>query len=217
MPDDGTSYHPDTPYAHLMARITERRIAVLDQLRRGATHLLDLQPGDRVIDAGCGTGASFPYLLDQVGSSGEVVGVEINPYLVEKARTKIQENGWKNVQVVEAAAQTASLSGEFDGLLLFATQEILTSSEALDCLLPYLKDRARVVAFGARQVRPPLGWLFNPLFRLASEKWLPNAAPIDTQPWRLLMDRLTEIRVGLRLGGLVYLVWGRKADTDNTE
>jgi arsenite methyltransferase len=39
-------------------------------LRRRTIARLALQPGDRVLDAGCGTGLSFPWLLDAIGPGG---------------------------------------------------------------------------------------------------------------------------------------------------
>ena len=210
MPVDPNSSNPEPPYFRTMGRISDRRIGVIDRLRAEAIQRLQLQPGNRVIDAGCGNGASFPYLLNQVGPSGEVVGIEISSSMAERAGRHIQENGWKNVEVIVESAETAVLNGAFDALLLFAAHEILTSERMLDHLLPYLRDQARVAAFGAKLTPPPLGWLFNPFFRLVSTKWLPNSTPIDTQPWRLLSKRLAQIRVEQRLGGLMYLVSGRK-------
>jgi hypothetical protein len=47
-------------------------------------------------------------------------------------------------------AQTIPLAGRFDGLLLFAAHEVLTSPEALDHLLLHLKKQGSIVAFGAK-------------------------------------------------------------------
>jgi hypothetical protein len=77
-------------------------------------------------------------------------------------------------------------------------------------LFDHLKDGARVATFGAKLTSPPLGWLFNPFFRLVSKKWLPGSTPIDTQPWRLLSKYLTHMTVEQRAGGAMYLVYGRK-------
>ena len=77
-----------------------------------------LQPGSRVLDVGCGTGSSFPFLVQAVGADGEVVGVEISPDLAAIARKRIEQEEWNNVRVAVGPAQTIALPGKFDGLLL---------------------------------------------------------------------------------------------------
>ena len=109
-----------------------------------------LRPGSRVLDIGCGTGASFPFLVQAVGSEGEVVGVDISPDLVSIAQKRTEKAGWNNVHIAVGPAHHIALPGTFDGMLLFAVHEVLTSPEALDHVLPYLKKGARVVAFGAK-------------------------------------------------------------------
>lgn len=210
MPEKQEPLNPEPPYVRTMGNIADRRIGVINRLRTEAVQRLRLQPGDRVIDAGCGNGGSFPFLLGQVGSAGEVVGIEISPAMVQRARSHIQEHDWKNVSVIEASAENAALSGEFDALLLFAAHEILTSPAMLDHLFAHLKDGARAAAFGAKLAPPPLGWLVNPFFRRISRKWLPHSTPIDTQPWRLLSARLSQVKVEQRLGGAMYLVSGQR-------
>ena len=66
--------------------------------RRQAIKHLELKKGDRVLDVGCGTGGSFPHLVDAVGGQGEVVGVEISPTVAAVARRPIQKNQWSNVK-----------------------------------------------------------------------------------------------------------------------
>lgn len=195
-----------------MGRISDRRIAMIDRLRDEALRRLNLRPGNRVIDAGCGNGGSFPFLLEKVGPTGEVVGIEISTEMANRARVHIRENGWHNVSVIESPAQTAPLEGYFDSLLLFAAHEVLTSSVALDNLFAHLKTQGGIVAFGAKLTDPPLGWSTNPFFRMISKKWLPLSPPIDTRPWRLLESRLAQMRVEARVGGLMYIVSGQKAD-----
>src|SRR5262249_47793219 len=116
-------------------------------VRQRAIELLKLQEGDRVLDMGCGLGGSFPYLVHAVGPSGQVVGVEISPVISINARKRIEKNGWRNVEVIEADARTVHLSGTFDGLLMFAT-DVLLLDEALENIFPHLRENARVVAFG---------------------------------------------------------------------
>ncbi|MET9790146.1 class I SAM-dependent methyltransferase [Streptomyces canus] len=46
---------------------------------------LGLRVGDRVLDAGCGTGRALPPLRAAVGSSGVVVGADLTPAMLEAA------------------------------------------------------------------------------------------------------------------------------------
>jgi ubiquinone/menaquinone biosynthesis C-methylase UbiE len=45
--------------------------------RRRAVAALGLKPGDTVLEIGAGTGRNFPYLVEAVGPSGTVIGVEL--------------------------------------------------------------------------------------------------------------------------------------------
>ena len=47
---------------------------------------LGLGEGDRVLDAGCGTGRALPPLRAAVGASGVVLGVDLTPAMLEAAR-----------------------------------------------------------------------------------------------------------------------------------
>ncbi len=62
-------------------------------LRRHTIARLDLQPGDVVLDAGCGTGLSFALLRDKVGDGGQVIGVESSPQMMMLARQRVEQAG----------------------------------------------------------------------------------------------------------------------------
>ncbi|MEU6537320.1 class I SAM-dependent methyltransferase [Streptomyces sp. NPDC047000] len=60
-----------------------------------AVAALGLCAGDRVLDAGCGTGRALPPLRAAVGASGVVVGADLTPAMLEAAvRAGRDRAGW---------------------------------------------------------------------------------------------------------------------------
>ena len=53
--------------------------------------------GMRVLDIGSGAGDVALLLADLVGPRGRVVGVDLNPAILDTARARAQAAGWQNV------------------------------------------------------------------------------------------------------------------------
>jgi SAM-dependent methyltransferase len=212
-PQKGRNHELTPPYARYLVPLIRPfpnfDVFFIESLRHKAVQLLQLQPGDRVLDAGCGPGGSFPYLVDAVGPSGEVVGIEISPEMTINARRRIEKNGWSNVQVIVADAREVKLEGKFDGLLMFAAPDIYASSQALGNLFPYLKDDAGVVAFGAKLSRRRLGGILNPLLRSMFSKLSFSSTPAPSyEPGIPLKNRVHELEVEEHFFGFMFLAWG---------
>jgi SAM-dependent methyltransferase len=178
-------------------------------VRQKAVDLLKLKAGDRVLDVGCGPGGSFPFLVDALGPSGQVVGVEISKDHSNLARRRIAKNRWKNVELVEAAAQNVRLTGPFDGLLMFAAADVYASNEALGNILPHLKDTACVVVFGAKLSRHSLGRVLNPFLKLLFNLSFSTTPRPDYEPWQMLATNLERLDVKEYFFGLMFLASGR--------
>lgn len=65
----------------------------------------DLSEGMRVLDIGCGTGASTRAAARRVGSSGQVLGVDISAQFLERARARAAAESATNVTFQLADAQ----------------------------------------------------------------------------------------------------------------
>jgi demethylmenaquinone methyltransferase/2-methoxy-6-polyprenyl-1,4-benzoquinol methylase len=180
-------------------------------VRQRAVELLKLQEGDRVLDVGCGLGGSFPYLVHAVGPSGQVVGVEISPLISINATRRIEKNGWRNIEVIQADARTAHLTGTFDGLLMFATDALLLE-DALDNILPHLRESARVVAFGAKMSSNCLGNLWNPVMKMLFKLTFSTTPRPDHEPWRLMAKRVENLDIEEYFMGLMFLASGFVAE-----
>lgn len=64
------------------------------------------QPGETVLDIGCGAGATTFAASQAVGSAGKVVGVDISGPLLALATQRAQHDSYTHVQFVNADAQT---------------------------------------------------------------------------------------------------------------
>jgi ubiquinone/menaquinone biosynthesis C-methylase UbiE len=81
--------------------------------------LLELAPGMKVLDAGCGPGRLTLPLAEAVGSKGEVVAMDVQDGMLTRVRKKIQVRGLRNVQYLRAGLGDGKLpETHFDRALL---------------------------------------------------------------------------------------------------
>ena len=90
----------------------ENVLAVGRSHGRAALDAARIEPGERVLDVGCGTGPMTRAIADLVGPTGSVVGLDISSLLIEDARQRTA--GRDNVSFVCADAQTVDLDASFD-------------------------------------------------------------------------------------------------------
>lgn len=77
----------------------------------------DFNPGERVLDIGCGGGGTTIAIAQAVAPSGEVLGVDISPDLTTASTQRAKEAGVKNIRFICADAATVQLAdAPFDRL-----------------------------------------------------------------------------------------------------
>ena len=158
--------------AHLPERYDEKLSAIFATWKRQAIDASNLKPGDSVIVFCCGTGNDFPHILDRIGDSGQILGIDFSPQMLSKATDKIHREGWHNVELVEADATEYQdiRCGHFDaGACTLGMSIIPAWRRAYYNLLSHVKSGGEVI-IGDMQLRTGWRCLLNPwLVRLGKE------------------------------------------------
>jgi arsenite methyltransferase len=102
-PQRGFHFHTGRP----LARILEYEEEWLDGIPETAVEsfagtgnpfsLGAIEPGERVVDIGCGAGIDSLIAARMVGPDGQVIGVDMTPAMLNKARRAATEAGLENV------------------------------------------------------------------------------------------------------------------------
>jgi arsenite methyltransferase len=123
--------------------MVRRRMVVRDAL--------GVNPGDRILDVGCGPGFAIAELVDQVGVAGSIVGVDRSPHMLTAAARRCA--GHPNVMLHEADAAALPLDdATFDRALCVQVLEFVPDVTAA------LAELHRVVRPGGRVVIWDVDW-----------------------------------------------------------
>ncbi len=105
----------------------------------------ELKSGERVVDMGSGSGLDSLIAARMVGPSGSVVGVDMTPAMLEKARGAASESGLDNVEFREGYAEQLPVpDGWADVVISNGVLNLLPDKRAA------LHEMARVLKPGGR-------------------------------------------------------------------
>ena len=150
------------PVYDLMNRVMT---AGLDQRWRRETVKAVVRPGDRVLDACCGTG-DLAVAAVKAGA-GEVVGLDFSPRMLERARAKQHSVAWLDGDVLAMPFS----DGEFDSATVgFGVRNVADLPGALVELRRVLRPGGRL---GILEITTPTGML-APFYRL----WFDRVVPL---------------------------------------
>jgi ubiquinone/menaquinone biosynthesis C-methylase UbiE len=160
-----------------------------DFLHRFTQYLLEaagIRPGMTVLDVGTGIGDVAFLVAERVGPHGRVVGVDMNPAMVEFARRRAQAAGIANVAFIQGDLTHLALEDQFDAVVG-------------RLILLYIQDRAALLRRLGQRLRAGGIVAFQELDLTLMGTTLPHA-PLFEQA----AARITEVfrRAGLDTRGL---------------
>jgi ubiquinone/menaquinone biosynthesis C-methylase UbiE len=154
------------------------RLLAQGEIHRAETEALfdrlEIPAGGRAIDFGCGPLGVLDLLSCRVGPTGEIVGLDSEPRMIDYAHRTIAERGLTNVRLIHADASASGLhTGSFD-----------LAHERL--VLVNLASPRRVVAEMVRVTRPG-GWVV-----LQDVDWITWTCEPAHPAWNSLLDALVK-------------------------
>jgi ubiquinone/menaquinone biosynthesis C-methylase UbiE len=178
--------------------------------RKRAVSTLGLKSGDTVVEVGCGTGLNFSYLLQSIGDTGRLIGIDLTDAMLEKAMKRIRRNRWRNVDLVEADAASYIFPAGIQGVLsTFALTLVPEYEQVIDHAARALVPGGRfVIADFKKPDRWPL-WLVK-LGVLITKPFGVSLDLAERKPWQVMTKYLAHVTVTEFFGGFVYMAVGER-------
>jgi demethylmenaquinone methyltransferase/2-methoxy-6-polyprenyl-1,4-benzoquinol methylase len=137
------------------------------EIRSRAVTKLDLKPGDRVLEVGCGTGRNLSYLSRAVGSTGIVYAVDLSEGMLARAKAMCEKDGLRNVKLLHSDAADFDLPEPVAGAIFsFSYCTMRHRKQVLRHAWQQLKAGGRLVMVDSRVPAGFIGKLTYPFLSL---------------------------------------------------
>ena len=101
-----------------------------------------LKNGEVVLDIGSGGGIDAFLAARKVGQNGRVIGVDMTPAMLERARATARKNGFANVEFRQGQAEALPVQDE--------TVDVILSN----CVINLTEDKGQVFKEAYRALKP---------------------------------------------------------------
>ncbi len=92
---------------------------------------VEIQPGDTVLDFGCGPGSYTIVTAEKVDDTGKVFAIDIHPHALKKVSKAAKKKGLTNIKTIISDCDTGLPSNSVDVILLYYIFNDLENSEKI--------------------------------------------------------------------------------------
>lgn len=183
--------------------------------RRMAVKALKLQPGDTVLELACGTGINFPLFQHYIGSEGKIIGVDLTDAMLEQAKKRVANQGWKNVTLLHHDASTYQIPSNVNAV--FSSYALSIFPDTQQVLMNIANSLAPSGRLTLIELQIPKFW----------PSWIASAAVVlmkpfavtqewvALRPWETISSTINEefdnVEVSEHFFGLTYIISGEKS------
>jgi ubiquinone/menaquinone biosynthesis C-methylase UbiE len=133
-------------------RISDVYVREIDQrfapVVRALIGRAELQPGERILDLGTGTGAVAEQAAEKVSAAGQVLGVDISPEMLTLARKRIAARNFSNVSFREGRGEAIPADTDYFDVILssLTLMYVINRSAAAREIARVLRPGGRLIA-----------------------------------------------------------------------
>jgi SAM-dependent methyltransferase len=184
----------------------DRYDAMLRPLGRRAIDALALQPGERVLDIGCGCGDTTLEVAERLGPTGHVRGVDLSAPMLDRAAGRARERGLAQIAFEQADAQVDPLGpGSYDAAVSrFGVMFFDDPVAAFANITAALRPGGRL-AFVCWQEMARNEWMLVPGAAVVAHVPLPDLGPPGA-PGEFAFADPSHVRTVLERSGLAEVV-----------
>lgn len=178
------------------------------EMRKKLIENVHLKPGDKVLDIACGTGANFPYIIEKIGATGEIVGVDFSQPMLNEAQKQVDENGWKNVRLIQHDAATIQLGEPFDVVICALGMVVIPDYKAaMQRMFEHVKPGGML---GIADLSESQRWYMQPVNFLMDVLDATLITDTTRRPWELMQPIVENYRREELMLGYMYVATGRR-------
>ncbi|KAA3644037.1 MAG: methyltransferase [Chloroflexi bacterium] len=186
--------------------------AYYHKARSRAIEELNLEKGTRILNVPVGTGQNFEYFQSYLEDTGLILGVDISPGMLMKAKKKIGRNNWSNIVLLNRnvldidtflVAEYTKNNG-FDAILCdLGLSGFPEWKKVIDTLVSLLSVNGRIAI---------MDWYIDkPTLRGEFIKWI-GKGEVDRPLWQYLETKVTDfyLDASFNRGGVFVASGSRK-------